>query len=83
MKNLWSKKQQLKAFAASGVVAVATFASSAHAALDEAVETALTTAFAGLVADATELQALVMTPIIGILAVSLVVKLVKRFGNKI
>lgn len=55
----------------------------AHAALAEAVETALTTAFAALVVDATELQALVMVPIIGILAISLVVKLVKRFGNKI
>lgn len=52
-------------------------------ALDSAVSTALTTAFATVVTDATALSALVMVPIVGILGVSLVIKLVKRFGNKI
>ena len=40
-------------------------AGSAQAALSEAAETALTTAFTAAVADATELQALVIVPIIG------------------
>ena len=58
-------------------------AGSAQAALSEAAETALTTAFTAAVADATELQALVIVPIIGILALGIVIKLIKRFGNKI
>lgn len=66
----------------SGAV-MAGMMTSAHAALSEAAETALTTAFTGAVADATELQALVITPIIGILALGIVIKLIKRFGNKI
>lgn len=77
-----------KALAVAGTVAAAGAASMAtvqpaHAALSEAAETALTTAFTAAVSDATELQALVITPIIGILALGIVIKLIKRFGSKI
>lgn len=77
-----------KALAVMGTAVAAGAASmvtvqQAHAELSEAAETALTTAFTGAVADATELQALVITPIIAILALGIVIKLIKRFGNKI
>jgi hypothetical protein len=58
-------------------------ASSGAFALDSAISTALTTAFATAVTDATALSALVVVPIVGILALTIVIKLVKRFGNKI
>lgn len=69
--------RQYGAAALLGASAVPAFA------LDSAITTALTTAFASVVTDATALSALVMVPIVGILGVSLVIKLVKRFGNKV
>ena len=63
-------------------LALGMFGSSAMA-LDSAISTALTTAFASAVTDATSLSALVVVPIVGILALTIVIKLVKRFGNKI
>jgi len=66
----------------STAAALAMVGSSAFA-LDSAISTALTTAFASAVTDATSLSALVVVPIVGILALTIVIKLVKRFGNKI
>lgn len=69
---------------AGGAAALGLSASQpAHAELDTAVATALTTAFTGAVEDATELQALVIPAIIGIMVLTIVIKLIKRFGNKI
>jgi len=74
-----SKKSKL---ALVGGVTGAVAAAPAFA-LDSGVSTALTTAFASMVTDATALQALVIVPIIGILTLTVIVKLIKRFGNKV
>lgn len=66
---------QLKKLAA--VVALAPL--SAFAALPTGVDTAL----AGVQTDATSLMAIVAPVVIAILGMTLVIKLIKRFGNKI
>ena len=52
-------------------------------ALDTAITTAVTTTFAALLADAVILSGLVIPAIVGILSLTVVIKLVKMFGHKI
>lgn len=80
-------KQQLRAALASkvakamGAVVVGTFATlqAAHAEIDTAVSGALTT----IKADATSLNGLVTPIVISVLGMFIVLKLIKRFSNKI
>lgn len=62
-----------------GVSAGVAMVGSAHAALDASIGTGIT----AVVTDATALQALIVPAVVTVLGLSLVVKLIKRFGNKI
>lgn len=75
MKN-W-KKARLAALAGGSVLGMG--AMSAHAAIDASVGTAIT----GIVTDATSLNSLIVPAVITVLGMGVVIKLIKRFGNKI
>jgi len=74
---MFLKKLRLStvAFLASCVALVG----AAHAALDASIATT----FAAVQTDATALSAIVVPIVVAILGLTLVIKLVKRFGNKI
>ncbi len=82
MHTMWKKMKRQHLVVASLGVLAAVSAAPAFA-LSADVTAALTTAFTNLQTDAGALQALVIPVIIGIMALTLVVKLIKRFGNKI
>jgi len=58
---------------------VAAFGLSANAALDPSIATGIT----GLVTDATSLNGLIVPAMFAIFGMVLMIKLVKRFGNKL
>jgi hypothetical protein len=65
--------------AVAGAVALGLATSVAHAAIDASVSTA----FDAVKADAVSLSAIVTPIVVAILGLALVIKLIKRFGNKI
>lgn len=68
-----------KLVAVSGAVAAMVVTAAANATIDASVGTALT----AVQADATSLSALVVPIVVGVMGLSIVIKLIKRFGNKI
>lgn len=68
-------KKYGSALAAGGLAMVG----SAQAALDASIGTGIT----AVVADATSLSDLVVPAVVTVLGLTLVIKLIKRFGNKI
>ena len=58
---------------------LALFASTVHAALDASIATA----FAAVQTDAIALSAIVIPIVVSILGLIIVIKLIKRFGNKL
>jgi|GEM_PF-2773623 len=70
---------KLVAMFASFMALVFGFSASAFAALDESVGTAL----AAVQTDASALSAIVVPIVVAVLGMSITIKLIKRFGNKI
>lgn len=71
-------KNAVLAFGAAGAALVASMG-SASAAIDGSVSTALT----AVQADATSLSAIVVPIVVAVMGLGIVIKLIKRFGNKI
>lgn len=72
-------KKMLASFAAALGVFAMLFSATANAALDPAIATGLT----GIQTDGTTLNGLVVPVMMTLLGMVIVIKLIKRFGNKI
>lgn len=72
-------KTKMKAAAVVAASLAAAVAVPAHAAIDASVGTA----FTALQADATELAGIVTPIVVAVMGLAIVIKLIKRFGNKL
>lgn len=75
-------KSKFNRLVKAGIAAGLTVAASiqqAHAALDASIGTGIT----AVVTDATSVSALVLPAVVTIMGLGIVIKLVKRFGNKL
>jgi len=70
---------KIKTNAALVIAAMLGVAASAHAAIDSSVGTALT----AIQGDAADLSAMVVPVVVSIMGLGIVIKLIKRFGNKV
>lgn len=76
LQNIASRSSAVKAAILTGLM---TAVAAAHAEIPAAVGTA----FAGIKTDADSLFAMVIPYVVGVLGLMVVIKLIKRFGNKI
>lgn len=72
-------KKKFKVALATGAALAVAAVAPAHAAIDASVDAA----FTALQADATELSGIVVPIVVAIMGLGIVIKLIKRFGNKI
>lgn len=73
------QKTKARLLAATAAASAFVVSAAAHAEIDASV----TTAMAQVKADATELSGIVTPIVIAIMGLGIVIKLIKRFGNKV
>jgi hypothetical protein len=75
------KKQFGKVLSAVGAAAAVSMVAVSNA--NAAIDAGVSTAFTALQTDATSLSAIVVPIVVAVLGLGIVIKLIKRFGNKI